>query len=120
MQMVEPNAQQYRAAGFALVLIAAFTAAMIAFAWIDTFDGPLLLPIMVAYFLFNFGFVFAAVKGRLQTKAARLGFTAVLLNIAAMLLSDFETMWTALSAGAVVVAVVAAYMIFKDARALEA
>ena len=120
MQLVKPSAEQYRAAGFALVLMAAFTVAMIAVRWVGTFDGPLLLPLLVAYFLFNFGFVFAAVKGRLQTKPARLGFTAVLLNFGAMLLSDFDMIWTALSAGAVVVAVVAAYMLFKDARASAA
>jgi len=70
--------------------------------------------------LFNFGFVFAAVKGRLQSKAARLGLVAVLLNFAAMFLSDFETLWTALSAGSVIVATAAAYMLFKEAKAAKA
>jgi predicted small integral membrane protein len=120
MQMVQPSAEQYRAAGFTLVFMAVFTAAMIAVAWVGILDGPLLLPLVVAYFLFNFGFVVAAVKGHLQTKGARLGITAVLLNFAAMLLSGFDTLWTALSVGAVVVALVAAYRLFKDARPLRA
>ena len=89
---------------------------MIAVAWVDSLDGPLLLPLAVAYFLFNAGFVFAAVKGGLQTKGGRLGAAAISLNFAAMLLADVTVIWTALSAGAALAAVVAAYLLLNDAR----
>jgi hypothetical protein len=93
---------------------------MIAVTWVDSLDGPLLLPLVVAYFLFNVGFVFAAVIGGLQTKGGRLGAAAVSLNFAAMLLSDVTVIWTALSAGAALGAVVAAYLLLNDARASAA
>ena len=86
---------------------------MIAAQWVDAFDGPWLMPLAVAYFLFNFGYVVSVVKGSLQTKGAPLGMGAVLLL--AMLLSSFTAIWTALSACAVVVALVGAYLLFKDA-----
>lgn len=117
MIFVEPSAQQYRAAAAALVIIATLTACIIAVAWVDTLDGPLLLPLIVAYFLFNAGFVVAAVKGGLQTKGGRLGAAAVSLNFVAMLVSDVTAIWTALSAGAVLGSLVAAYMLLKDAKA---
>ncbi len=116
MQMVDPSAEQYRRAGFALVLIAGVTAAMIAVAWVGILD-ELVLPLVVAHFLFNGGFMVAALKGNLQTKGARLGVTAALLNFAAALLADFDAIWTGLSVCAVVVGVAAAYMLFSDAGA---
>ena len=116
MPLIEPSAQQYRAGAAALILVATLTAAMIAVAWVDTLDGPLLLPLVLAYFLFNFGFVFAAVKGGLQTRGGRLGASAVSLNFAAMLLSDITAIWTALSAGAALASLLAAYMLLKDAK----
>lgn len=116
MLPIEPSAQQYRAGAAALVLIATLTAAMIAVEWVDALDGPLLLPLVVAYFLFNSGFLFAAVKGGLRTKGGRLGAAAVSLNFAAMLLSDITPIWTALSAGAALASLVAAIMLSKDAK----
>ena len=120
MFQVEPSAQQYRAGAAALFIIAMLTAAMIAVTWAKGFTGPLLLPLMVAYFLFNAGFVFVAVKAGLQTRGARLGHAAVLLNIGAMLSSDFTPVWTALSAAAALGSLVAAYMLLKDAKATTA
>lgn len=117
MLLIEPSAQQYRAGAASLVIIATLTAAMIAVVWVETLDEPLLLPLSVAYLLFNAGFVFAAVKGGLQTNGARLGAAAASLNIAAMFLSDFMVLWTALSAGAGLAALVAAYLLMKDAKA---
>jgi len=104
MHVIEPNAGQYRAAALALVLVAALTGAMIAIQWVNSITGPLLLPVAVAYFLFNGGYVFAVVKDQLQTRGAKIGLAAVMLNFAAMLLSDFPTIWTALSICAVVTA----------------
>lgn len=117
VHVIDPNAQQYRAAGIALILVAAFTVTMIAFERVQSWDGPLLLPLVGAYFLFNFGFVFAAVKAGLQTKAARLGLIAVLVNFVAMLLSHFQVAWTVLSTGSVLLAIIAACMLFKEAAA---
>jgi hypothetical protein len=120
MLMIKPNAAQHRTAALALVIIAAFTAGMIAAQWVDPFDGPWLVPLVIAYFLFNFGYVFSVVKGSLQTIGARLGLGAVLLNVLAMFLSSFAAIWTALSACAVVVALVGAYLLFKEARSAAA
>jgi hypothetical protein len=114
---MEPSAQQYRAGAAALVIVALLTVAMIVVAREDSLDGPLLLPLVMAYFLFNAGFVFAAIKGGLQTKGGRLGAAAVSLNLAAILLSEVSVVWTALSAGAALAAVVAAYLLLNDARA---
>ena len=117
MQLIERTAQQYRAGAIALLVIATLTAAMIAGAWAGPLDGPLLLPLIGAYFLFNAGFVIAAVKGGLQTNGGRLGVVAVSLNFAAMLLSDSTPIWTALSVCAALASLVAAAMLFKDAKA---
>ena len=120
MLVIEPSAAQHRPAALALVIIAALTAGMIAAEWVDLFDGPWLVPLAVAYCLFNFGYVFSVVKGRsLQTKGARLGMGAVLLNVLAMFLSSFTAIWTALSACAVVVALVGA-ICFSRMRASNA
>jgi len=116
MLPIEPSAHQYRAGAVALVIVALLTVSMIASAWVESLDGPLLLPLVVAYFLFNVGFVFAAVKGGLQTKGGRLGAVAISLNFAAMLLSDVTAIWTVLSAGAAMAALVAAYLLLNDAR----
>jgi hypothetical protein len=77
-------------------------------------------PLILAYSLFNAGFIFAAVKGGLQTKGGRLGAAAVSLNFAAMLLSNVAPVWTALSAGVAVTSLVAAYTLLKDAKAAAA
>lgn len=114
MLVIKPNTTQHRTAALALVIIAAFTAGIIAVQWVDSFDGPWLVPLAVAYLLFNFGYVFAVVKGGLQTKGARLGMGAVLLNVLAMFVSDFAVIWTALSACAVLVALIGACLLFKD------
>lgn len=116
MLPIEPSAQQYRAGAAALVIVAVLTVTIIAVAWLGSLVGPLLMP-LVAYFLFNAGFIFAAVKGGLQTKGGRLGAAAVSVNFAAMLLSDVTVIWTTLSAGAALTAVVAAYLLWNDAKA---
>jgi hypothetical protein len=116
MVLIEPSAQQHRAAAFALVVIAILTGVMIAAVWVDLPVGPYMLPLALAYVLFNFGFVGVWARGSLKTKGARLGITAVLLNFAAMLLNGFQLVWSALSGAALVVAVIAGYMLFTDAR----
>ena len=111
-----PSAVQIRAAAFGLIIIAVVTAGMIAFATNETLDGPLLLPTVTAYFLFNFGYVFAVLKGRLWTNGARLGLGAVCLNFLAMLLSSSTAVWTALSLCAVGSALIGAFTLFKEAK----
>jgi hypothetical protein len=93
---------------------------MIAFGSIETLDGPLLLPTVAAYFLFNFGYVFAVLKGRLRTNGARLGLGAVCLNLLAMLLSSFTTLWTALSICAVCAALIGAFKLFNESKRVAA
>ena len=118
MPPIEPSAQQYRAAATALIVVAALTSVVVALAWVSIgIDGPLLLPIIMGYFLFNAGFPVAAIRGSLQTSGRRLGAAAVSLNFVAMLLTDFTLVCTLLSVCAVLASVVAAYMLFKDAGA---
>lgn len=116
MPPIEPDSVDFRAAAFALILIAGFTAAMIAANWGDRLDGPVLIALVVGYFLFNIGYVWFYVKARLKTKGARVGAAAVSLNGLAMLCSDFVALWTALSAVAVPVALVGALICFQDAK----
>jgi hypothetical protein len=116
MVAIEPNATQHRNAALALIIVATLTAAMVAVQWVASLDGPLLLPLTVAYFVFNFGYIVGAVRARLQSKAARLGHVAVLLNLLAMLLGNFPAVWTALSLCAVVAALTASALPFGDAR----
>jgi hypothetical protein len=116
MLAIEPNATQHRNAALALIIVAALTATMLAVQWVASFDGPLLLPVTMAYFVFNFGYIVGAIRGRLYSKGARLGSVAALLNLLAMLLGDFPVVWTALSLCAVVAALIASVLLFADAR----
>lgn len=117
MLPIRPNARQYRAGAAALVIVALLTMTMIAVAWVGGLGRPLLLPLVVAYFLFNAGVVFALIKGGLRTKGGRLGAAAILLNLGAMLSSDVTIYWTGLSAIAALAALVAAFLLFNEARA---
>jgi hypothetical protein len=74
----------------------------------------------VAHFVFNFGYVFAVVRGRLQTKGARIGLGAVLLNVLAMFLGSFATVWAVLSLCAVMTALVGSILLFRDASSAAA
>jgi hypothetical protein len=114
MLVIQPTAAQSRTTALALFVVAAVTAGMIAVQWAPI-EGPWLVPLSVAYFLFNFGYGFSVVWGSLRTKGARLGSGAVLLNVLAMLLSSFSVIWTALSACAVIAALFGAHLLLKDA-----
>ena len=116
MLAIEPNATQHRNAALTLVIVAAVTAAMVAVQWVASFDGPLLLPLTAAYVVFNLGYIFCAIRARLQSKGARLGHVAVVANMLAMLLGDFSIVWTVLSLFAVVAALIASALLFADAR----
>ncbi len=120
MLMIEPNAGQHRAAAFALFLVAALTAAVMAVQWVDSLTGPWLIPVVAAYFLFNGGYVFVMMRGRLQTRGAKIGLAAVLLNFAAMLLNNWPALWTALSVGAVLAALVGAFALLNDSKRVGA
>ena len=114
--MIEPNSNQHRTAAYALVLVAVLTTAVIAVQWVDSLTGRWLLPVIVAYFLFNGGYVFAVIKGRLQSRGAKIGLTAVLLNFAAMLLNTWPAIWTALSVSAVLAALIGGFVLLNDAK----
>ena len=114
--VLEPTTNQLRTAAAALMTVALVTAAMISLAWADWLDGPLLLPLVAGYFLFNIGYVISLVRTGLRTKGLRMGFNALALNFAAMLLSGFLWVWTALSALAVGTALAGAYLLFREAR----
>jgi len=123
MMAIHPTAMQNRSAGLALAALAAFTAAVVVIQWTDTLDGPWLLPLVVAYFQFNLGYLFSVVKGSFLTKGARLGFGAVLLNLLALLamsLSGFAAIWTALSVCALLASLLGAYLLFQDAKSATA
>ena len=116
MLAIEPNAKQHKSAALALFIVAALTVALVAGQWVPSFDGPLLLPLTVAYLVFNFGYIVGAITARLYSRGARLGHVAVLLNVAAMLLGSFPFAWTTLSLCAVAVALVASVLLLTDAR----
>ena len=120
MQIIEPSATQLRATAVALIIVAGLTVAMVAGQWVLRFSGPFLLLVVVAYFLFNFGFIFAVVKRRLMTKGARLGLVAVLINVLAMFVASLPVIWTVFSFCAVIAALTASFMMFKDARSASA
>src|SRR5438067_12401864 len=105
-----------RLRGLAFILLGRLTAGMVLGQW---FPPPhaLALPLIVAYFLFNFGVGVTAAKGFL-TRATRLGCGAVVLNFVAMLVSQLDVVWTVLSAAAALLAFIAAYMLFKEATAV--
>ena len=89
---------------------------MVAVQWVASLDGPLLAPLTAAYLVFNLGYIFGAIRARLQSKGSRLGHVAVVLNVLGMLLGDFTVIWTVLSLFAVVAALIASALLFADAR----
>jgi undecaprenyl pyrophosphate phosphatase UppP len=120
MRMIEPNAAQDRAAAYALILVAALTAIVMALAWGKSLGGPLLLPILVAYFVLNGGYVVAVIKSRLQSRGAKIGLDAVGLNFAAMLLTDYQAIWTLLSAASFAATICGASLLLREAKGAAA
>lgn len=120
MIMTEPSSQQLRAKALSLVMIAAVTAGLVVEEWQRPSDPLLFWPLIAAYFIFNFGFCWFALRMRPFTKGTRAGALAVLMNFLAMSLSSFEVIWTAVSVGAALMAVGAAYMLFGEAKTARA
>jgi hypothetical protein len=113
----EPGVVQLRAAALALLIIALFTAVLVAVQWEVSFDDPLLLLSLAGpYLLFNCGYAYCVVNGGLQTKGAWIGSGAALLYALATLLSAFDIVWTFLSLCAVAASLIAAYLLLNDAR----
>jgi hypothetical protein len=108
-----------RMRALALVIIGVLTAGMVIGEWAAPWRS-VLLPLVVAYFLFNFGFVATIVRPGSLTKATRLGTGAVLLNFVAMFLSRWDVIWAAVSTAAIVVAFAAAFLLLKEAAAQAA
>ena len=114
MSIVQPSAYLLRTRAIALLAISLVTMAM----FIEDLIGPsrlpmaMVLPVVVTYFLFNFGFIFIIKQGGL-TKGTRLGAGAVVLNFCAMFLRDFELAWRTATAAAVLVSLAAAYMLSR-------
>lgn len=103
----------------ALVVLGGLTAAMIIGQWfVPSFSA--LLPLVVAYFLFNFGFALSVAKAGSMTKATRLGTVAVLLNFLAMFVSAFENAWIVISSAATIMAFAAAFLLLKEATSATA
>lgn len=113
---IEPDPAQSRLAALALLIVAAFTIVIVAIQWVTSFDGPLLPLLAAAYCLFNLGYLYCVLKGRLQSTGVLIGAGAAVLYLLAMFLSDFESVWTALSLCAVAASLVGAYFHFNDAR----
>lgn len=107
--------RQHRAAAIILVLIAGFTAMLCAI-WLDATTGVPLLPIVIGYYLFSFGYLYSIVTDEIQTKGALVGIGAVMLNLLAMLLSALESIWIVLSLSAVAFALAGAIFHLVDAR----
>ena len=119
MRFGAPTAHLLLTRALALLVIAIVTAGMLAADWIGPARFPMVLPIIVAYFVFNFGFVFI-IKAGCLTRATRLGSVAVLLNFFAMFLSGFELAWRLASIAACAASLVAAVMLLGEARATTA
>jgi hypothetical protein len=120
MPPLEPNAQQLRAKAFALIAIAAVTSAMVVYGQLEQSDRLLAVPIIASYLLFNFGFVWFSLRMRPHTKGTRQGALAVALNLTAMFLGKLEVIWTILSIAAVLLALIASYTLFNEAKAVGA
>lgn len=86
MQLPEPRALQYRTAALSLILIAALGAFRVAITWLHSLIGPLTLPLLFAFLIFNAGYVWAGTKIRFETTGAKLGAFAVALNLLTMVL----------------------------------
>lgn len=110
------SAHLLRTRALALLVMAVVGVGMIAVDWIGPAHFPTMLPIIIACIVFNFGFVFTFRAGCL-TRGSRFGAGAVLLNFLAMFLRDFEVAWRLTSIGACLVSLVAAGMLFGEARA---
>lgn len=113
---MEPSASQYRATAIALAIVSAVTAAVISIQWLDNWGGPLLLPLVVAYFAFNVGYLLVVVFGHFRSRGAKLGSAAVALNFAAMGFSQVDFIWTALSFLSVAVALAGVFRLLAEAR----
>ena len=113
--MMLAKRRQHRAAAIILILMSGFTAMLVA-NWLGATMRVALLPIVIGYYLFSFGYLYSVVIDELQTGAAKVGVGAVMLNLLAMLLSASESNWIVLSLSAVACALAGATLHFLDAR----
>lgn len=117
MQLPEPRALQYRTAAISLIIVAALGAFRVAITWVHSLIGPLTLPLLVAFLIFNAGYVWTGTKVRFETTGAKLGAAAVALNLATMVLPPVSPIfWSAVSLCGVALAFVGAALLFKDAN----
>lgn len=115
MQLLEPRALQYRTAAISLFVIAALGAFRLAITWLHSLAGPLTLPLLIAFLIFNAGYVWTGTRIRFETTGARLGALAVALNLLTMVFPVSPLFWTAVSSVAAALALVGAGFLLKDA-----
>jgi len=116
MQLPEPKALQYRTAAISLAVIAALGVFRVALTWQYALIGPLTLPLLIAFLVFNAGHVWAGTKVRFETVGAKLGAAAVALNLLTMVLPPISPLfWSSVSLCAVALALAGAGLLFKDA-----
>ena len=121
MDLPEPRAAQYRTAAMSLIVVAALGAFRVAITWIDPLIGPLTVPLLVAFVIFNAGHVWAGTKVRYATTGAKLGASAVALNFLTIVLPPVSPLfWAAVSSIAVALALAGAVFLLKDARRARA
>jgi hypothetical protein len=121
MQLPEPRELQYRTAAISLIVIAALGAFRVALTWLNSLIGPLTLPLLIAFLIFNVGYVWAGTKVRFETTGAKLGGFAVVLNLATMVLPPVSPLfWASVSVIAAALAVIGAAFLLKDASGAPA
>lgn len=116
MELPAPRALQYRTAALSLLVVAALGAFRVAVTWLPSLVGPLTLPLLVAFLIFNLGYGWAGTKVRFDTPGAKVGAAAVALNLATFVLPPVSSIfWSAVSLSAVGLAFVGAGLLLRDA-----
>ena len=121
MELPEPRALQLRTAAMSLLVIAALGAFRVALIWQHSLIGPLTLPLLIAFLLFNIGYLWAGTKVRFDRTGAKLGAAAVALGLSTILLPTASPiLWSAVSLTAAALALVGAGLLFGDASGAPA
>jgi hypothetical protein len=108
---------RHTSAALGLILVGVVTVAVATTFWALSFMGPFLLPVGVAFFLFNLGYVLLVLSNGVRTRGAKLALAAGLLNLTGMLVGISPEIWTAFLASAIGCVAVGASAMIKEAKA---
>lgn len=99
-----------------LLIIAATGAYRVAATWAVALVGPLTIPILVTFLIFNIGYVWASANERFATLGAKLGSASVILNLLTLIGPQVSNvLWVALSGTAVVLVLLGAVLLLREA-----